>query len=100
MIEEKFDAIVIGAGMAGNAAAHTMAGRGLKVLQLERGEYPGSKNVQGAILYADMLEKIIPNFREDAPLERHLIEQRFWMMSDRSHTGMQLPLGRLQRGTA
>jgi electron transfer flavoprotein-quinone oxidoreductase len=88
MIEEKFDAIVIGAGMAGNAAAHTMASRGLKVLQLERGEYPGSKNVQGAILYADMLEKIIPNFREDAPLERHLIEQRFWMVSDRSHTGM------------
>jgi electron transfer flavoprotein-quinone oxidoreductase len=35
-----------------------------------------------------MLEKIIPNFREDAPLERHLIEQRFWMVTDRSHTGM------------
>ena len=89
MIEEKFDAIVIGAGMAGNAAAHTMASRGMKVLQLERGEYPGSKNVQGAILYANMLEKIIPDFREEAPLERHLIEQRFWMMSERSHTGMQ-----------
>ena len=59
------------------------------MLQLERGEYPGSKNVQGAILYADMLEKIIPDFREDAPLERHLIEQRFWMMDDRSHTGLQ-----------
>jgi electron transfer flavoprotein-quinone oxidoreductase len=89
MIDEKFDAIVIGAGMAGNAAAHTMASRGLKVLQLERGEYPGSKNVQGAILYADMVEKIIPNFREEAPLERHLVEQRFWMMGDRSHTGLQ-----------
>ena len=83
MIEEKFDAIVVGAGMAGNAAALTMAERGLKVLQIERGEYPGSKNVQGAILYSDMLEKIIPNFREDAPLERHLVEQRFWMMDDR-----------------
>ena len=71
MIEERFDAIVIGAGMAGNAAALTMAERGLKVLQLERGEYAGSKNVQGAILYADMLEKLVPNFREDAPLERH-----------------------------
>ncbi len=89
MIEEKFDAIVIGAGMAGNAAAYTMASRGLNVLQLERGEYAGSKNVQGGILYADMLEKIIPNFREEAPLERHLIEQRFWMVTDRSHTGMQ-----------
>ena len=65
-----------------------MAKRGLKVLQLERGEYPGSKNVQGAILYADVLEKIIPDFREDAPLERHIIEQRIWMMDDRSHIGM------------
>ena len=88
MIEEKFDAIVVGAGMAGNAAAYTMASRGLKVLQLERGEYPGSKNVQGAIMYASMLEKIIPDFREDAPLERHIVEQRFWMMDDKSHTGM------------
>ncbi len=88
MIEERFDAIVVGAGMAGNAAALTMAGRGLKVLQLERGEYPGSKNVQGAILYSEMLEKLIPNFRDDAPLERHLVEQRFWMMDDRSHVGL------------
>jgi electron transfer flavoprotein-quinone oxidoreductase len=88
MIDEKFDAIVIGAGMAGNAAAYTMASRGMKVLQLERGEYPGSKNVQGGILYADMLEKIIPEFREEAPLERRLIEQRFWFMTDRAHTGM------------
>ena len=88
MIDEKFDAIVIGAGMAGNAAAYTMASRGLKVLQLERGEYPGSKNVQGGILYADMLEKIVPNFRDEAPLERRLIEQRFWFMTDKSHTGM------------
>ncbi len=88
MIEERFDAIVVGAGMAGNAAALTLANRGLKVLQLERGEYAGSKNVQGAILYADMLEKLVPNFREDAPLERHLVEQRFWMMDDRSHIGL------------
>lgn len=88
MIDEKFDAIVIGAGMAGNAAAYTMASKGLKVLQLERGEYPGSKNVQGGILYADMLEKIIPEFRDEAPLERRLIEQRFWFMTDSAHTGM------------
>ena len=100
MIEEKFDAIVVGAGMAGNAAALTLAQRGLKVLQLERGEYPGSKNVQGAILYADMLEKLIPDFREDAPLERHLVEQRFWMMDDRVPCRAALSLRRLQRGAS
>jgi electron transfer flavoprotein-quinone oxidoreductase len=87
MAEEKFDVIVVGAGPSGNACAYTLATRGLKVLQLERGEYPGSKNVQGAILYANALEKIIPDFREDAPLERHIIEQRIWMMDDRSYCG-------------
>lgn len=87
MIDEKFDAIVVGAGPSGNAAAYAMAKEGLKVLQLERGEYPGSKNVQGAILYANALEQLIPDFREDAPLERHVIEQRMWMMDDRSYMG-------------
>lgn len=84
---EKFDAIVVGAGPSGNAAAYTMAKAGLKVLQIERGETPGSKNVQGAILYADALEKIIPDFREDAPLERHIIEQRVWVLDDNSFVG-------------
>ncbi|GAB4358696.1 MAG: FAD-dependent monooxygenase [Oricola sp.] len=88
MIDDHFDAIVVGAGPSGNAAAYTMAREGLKVLQLERGEYPGSKNVQGAILYASALEKIIPDFRDDAPLERHVIEQRMWTMDGNSHVGM------------
>ncbi|MCS3572797.1 electron transfer flavoprotein-quinone oxidoreductase [Bradyrhizobium elkanii] len=34
------------------------------------------------------MEKLIPEFRGEAPLERHLVEQRFWMMDDRSHVGM------------
>jgi electron transfer flavoprotein-quinone oxidoreductase len=88
MSEQRFDVIVVGAGPSGNAAAYTMAKAGLKVLQLERGEYAGSKNVQGAILYANALEQIIPDFREDAPLERHIIEQRQWTMDDRSYVGM------------
>lgn len=84
---EKFDCIVIGAGPSGCAAAYTAAKAGLSVLHLERGEYPGSKNVQGAILYSDALERIVPDFREDAPLERHIIEQRMWVMDDESYVG-------------
>jgi electron transfer flavoprotein-quinone oxidoreductase len=85
---EKFDAIVVGAGPAGSAAAYVMAKAGLSVLQLERGEYPGAKNVQGAILYSDALERIIPEFREEAPLERHIVEQRVWMLTDTAHIGL------------
>ncbi len=86
-MEEKFDAIVVGAGPSGNAAAYLLAKAGLKVLQIERGEYPGSKNVQGAILYSDALERIIPDFREDAPLERHIVEQQMWVLDDESYVG-------------
>ncbi len=86
---EKFDVIVVGAGAAGNAASYTLAKAGLSVLQIERGESPGTKNVQGAILYADALEKIIPDFRASAPLERHVAEQRMWLMDeDQACTGM------------
>ncbi|CAG0950959.1 Electron transfer flavoprotein-ubiquinone oxidoreductase [Methylophilaceae bacterium] len=84
---EKFDVIVVGAGPSGNAAALKLAEAGLSVLQIERGESPGSKNVQGAILYSDALEKLIPDFREDAPLERHIIEQRMWVLDDESFVG-------------
>lgn len=84
---EKFDAIVVGAGPSGNAAAYTLAKAGLSVIQIERGEYPGSKNVQGAILYSDALERIIPEFRDEAPLERHIIEQRMWVLDDDSYVG-------------
>ncbi|MGA9165366.1 MAG: FAD-dependent oxidoreductase [Thiobacillus sp.] len=86
---EKFDVIVVGAGPAGNAAAYTLAKAGLSVLQLERGETPGTKNVQGAILYSHALEQLIPDFRESAPLERHIVEQRMWLMDEgEAVTGM------------
>ncbi|SDE40119.1 FAD-dependent monooxygenase [Rhodospira trueperi] len=84
---EHFDAIVVGAGPAGNSAALVMARAGLSVLQIERGEYPGAKNVQGAILYADAVERVIPDFRDSAPLERHIIEQRMWMLDDHAYVG-------------
>lgn len=47
--KEQFDVIIVGAGPAGSAAALLSARAGLKVMLLERGEYPGAKNVSGAV---------------------------------------------------
>lgn len=78
---EKFDVIVVGAGPAGIAAAYTAAKAGLKVIMFERGDHPGAKNVMGGVLYRQPTEEIIPQFwKKGAPLERHLIEQRAWIL--------------------
>jgi len=82
--EDKFDAIVVGAGPAGISAAYTMAEAGMDVVLIERGEYPGSKNVMGGILYRQATEEVIPGFWKDAPLERPIIEQRYWFLAEKS----------------
>lgn len=70
MSEERFDAIVVGAGPAGSVAAYCMAKAGLEVLLIERGNAPGAKNMTGGRLYGHSLHKVIPNFWEEAPVER------------------------------
>lgn len=83
-MSEKFDCIVVGAGPAGISCAYELAKGGAKVLLLERGEYPGSKNVMGGVLYRKMMEDIVPDFHKEAPLERPIVEQRFMMMDKES----------------
>jgi electron transfer flavoprotein-quinone oxidoreductase len=85
--EEKFDAVVVGAGPAGSAAAITMAKAGLQVALLERGTKPGSKNVMGGILYNHYLEEIVGDAWKQAPLERPIIEERRWMMTPKAAIG-------------
>ncbi|MFP1591427.1 FAD-dependent oxidoreductase [Escherichia coli] len=58
MSEDKFDAIVVGAGVAGSVAALVMARAGLDVLVIERGDSAGCKNMTGGRLYAQTLEEV------------------------------------------
>ncbi|QQE77485.1 FAD-dependent oxidoreductase [Alicyclobacillus sp. SO9] len=80
MAEERFDAVIVGAGPAGSIAAYTMATQGLKVALIERGEFPGAKNIFGGVLYRKPLDEIIPEFWKEAPLERAVIEQNMWLL--------------------
>lgn len=79
--EEKFDAVVVGAGPAGTAAAITMARAGLQVVLLERGQKPGAKNVMGGILYRQNLEEVVGDAWRQAPVERPIIEEQRWFLT-------------------
>jgi electron transfer flavoprotein-quinone oxidoreductase len=83
-VPEKFDAIVVGAGLAGLSAAYTMAAKGMKVIAIERGDYSGSKNVMGGILYRQPTAEVFPEFWKEAPLERPIVEQGMWVLTEDS----------------
>ncbi|MBQ6393571.1 MAG: FAD-dependent oxidoreductase, partial [Eubacterium sp.] len=85
-MEEKFDVIIVGAGLAGNIAAYLLAQAGLEVLVIERAEVPGSKNVTGGRLYSHSLEKIFPGFAEEAPVERKITKERVSFVTGESAT--------------
>ncbi|KHN52945.1 oxidoreductase [Dickeya fangzhongdai] len=83
MSEEKFDAIVVGAGVAGSVAGYIMAKHGMNVLIIERGVTAGCKNMTGGRLYAHSLEKIMPDFSLSAPLERRVVREKISFLSDK-----------------
>lgn len=84
MSEEKFDAIIVGGGLAGCSAAIVLANAGLAVLVVERGDFCGAKNMTGGRLYGHSLEKVVPNFAEEAPIERRITREKVSLMTEDS----------------
>jgi electron transfer flavoprotein-quinone oxidoreductase len=81
-----FDAIVVGAGPAGTSAALGLAQAGAKVLLLERGEYPGQKNMFGGMMaYCPAPEQLIPDFWKKAPWGR-AVTKRMLSIADKGST--------------
>ncbi|MBF0477882.1 MAG: FAD-dependent oxidoreductase [Candidatus Omnitrophica bacterium] len=78
---DKIEVIVVGAGPSGLACAYTLAKAGVEVLVLERGEYPGAKNMFGGIFFSSIMEKFFPNFLEDAPWERFVGKRKFALLT-------------------
>jgi electron transfer flavoprotein-quinone oxidoreductase len=84
---ERFDVIIVGAGLAGLAAAYTLAGEGVEVVVLERGDYPGAKNVSGGRLYLNPVRDLFPGLWDEAPLERAIVREGATLMArNRSFT--------------
>jgi electron transfer flavoprotein-quinone oxidoreductase len=86
MEDEKFDCIIVGAGVAGLAAAMTLARKNMKFLLIEKGEFAGSKNVSGGVIWGSDLARLVPDYWEekDAGWERYITQRRLTFLDEQS----------------
>jgi electron transfer flavoprotein-quinone oxidoreductase len=95
---KSFDVIVVGAGPAGSLAGLKLARAGLNVALLERGKYPGAKNMFGGLLHnTPALNEIFPDFYNKAPVERHVYKKVLAFMTPDSAVSLTFENGNFDR---
>jgi electron transfer flavoprotein-quinone oxidoreductase len=94
---EKVDVIVVGAGLAGLMCARELARAGMEVLVVERGDYPGAKNVTGGRLYLNPIRPFTGDLFDNAPFERPVVKERLTVMADQAAVTVELTSERLRR---
>ena len=73
--------VVVGAGPAGSAAALVLARAGKQVVLLERGPFPGSKNMYGGVVYGRVLDSLVPGWYDEAPIQRWVTRRSTMVMT-------------------
>lgn len=81
-MSERFDIVVVGAGPAGAAAAIAAARAGRSVCLLERGPFPGSKNMYGGVVYGRILDTLVPQWWEEVPIQRWIVRRGTMIATD------------------
>jgi electron transfer flavoprotein-quinone oxidoreductase len=95
---EKVEVVVVGGGLAGLATALVLAEAGVEVLVVERGDYPGSKNVTGGRLYLEPVRSFLPaELWDDAPFERQVVRERLTVVAPESSASLELTGDRFRR---
>ncbi|HVN95678.1 MAG TPA: FAD-dependent oxidoreductase [Syntrophorhabdaceae bacterium] len=94
---EKIDVVVVGAGLAGLSCAYKLAEKGLQVIVVERGDFPGSKNVTGGRLYTLPIKPFIGDMLDEAPFERQVVRERLSLLAKENSITVDFTGDRLRR---
>jgi len=97
---ERFDAIVVGAGPAGSAAALTLARKGFSTLLVERGRTPGAKGMFGGRIYAWPLVDLVPGWEKDCPVERLVTRENMVFLAEDASLAIAFDSSKLAQGRA
>jgi electron transfer flavoprotein-quinone oxidoreductase len=81
-MDQRFDAIVVGAGPAGCACGYKLAQNGFQVLVVERGKFAGAKNMWGGAFFGPTLAELIPDFWVEAPIERYVTSHKLSFLTN------------------
>lgn len=90
---DRVECVVVGAGPAGSACAIGLARKGVETVLVDRGRYAGEKNVASFVLFANVLDTIIPNYREEAPLERIGADTGFICLLEKDYAEFRIKSG-------
>ncbi len=85
---DKIDVVIVGAGLSGLACAYKLAEKDMQVIVVERGDFPGSKNVTGGRLYAMPIREMAGDMLEGAPFERKIVRERWSLLGDDNSIGI------------